>query len=176
MELWDVYDIHRNKTGETRARYSKSTSPKNTFNMVVHVCIFNSQGQMLIQQRQSFKNPWANLWDVSVGGNAVAGEFSQAAAEREAFEEIGCKLDLSNVRPHFSATFDTGFDDFYLVEADIDIETLRLQYEEVQQVKWASQAEILDMVAQDIFIPYHESLIELLFAMHKAKEYGSHTR
>ncbi|WP_220126435.1 hypothetical protein [Tepidibacillus sp. HK-1] len=57
------------------------------------------------------------------------------AAERETFEEIGYRIDLSNERPFFAINFEEGFDDYYLVEREIDIESLTLQYEEVQKVK-----------------------------------------
>ena len=87
MELWDVYDKDRVKTGETMERGSAFAD--GAYHLVVHVCIFNSKGEMLIQQRQPFKEGWPNLWDLTVGGSAVAGESSGEAAKRELFEEIG---------------------------------------------------------------------------------------
>ena len=90
-----------------------------SYHMVVHVCIFNSKGEMLIQQRQPFKEGWSNMWDITVGGSATMGDSSQDAAEREVLEEIGLKLDLQDVRPHFTINFDKGFDDVYLVESDV---------------------------------------------------------
>ena len=163
MELWDIVDRDRKNTGETMIR---GTTPKEgAYHVVVHICVFNAKGDMLIQQRQPFKEGWPNMWDVTVGGSAVAGDSSQTAAERELFEEIGLKLDLAHIRPHLTINFTHGFDDYYLIEADIDLEALQLQYEEVQRVKWATKHEILDLIEQDAFIPYHKSLIELLFDM-----------
>ncbi|MCG4775257.1 NUDIX domain-containing protein, partial [Lawsonibacter sp. DFI.5.51] len=69
------------KTGETMVRGSKFK--ENTYLLVVHVCIFNLEGKMLIQQRQPFKDVWPNMWDITVGGSAVSGDTSQLAAERE---------------------------------------------------------------------------------------------
>ena len=171
MELWDIYDSNRNKTGKTMQR--GSAFAKDAFHVVVHVCIFNTRGEMLIQQRQPFKEGWPNMWDVTVGGSSTAGDTSQSAAEREVFEEIGYKLNLSNTRPHLTVSFEVGFDDYYLVEADIKIETLQLQYEEVQRVKWAAKEEILFMLEQGIFIPYYQNLIGLLFEMRK--RYSAHS-
>lgn len=54
MENWDVYDQHRNKTGKIITRGSEMAPDE--FHVVVHVCIFNKQGEMLIQQRQPFKD------------------------------------------------------------------------------------------------------------------------
>lgn len=91
MELWDVYDIDRQKTGKTVRR--GGTLPEGGFHLVVHICVIGRDGRMLIQQRQPFKEGYPNLWDVTTGGSAVAGENSRQAAHRELFEEIG--LDLS---------------------------------------------------------------------------------
>jgi isopentenyldiphosphate isomerase len=170
MELWDIYDINRINTGKTLERGSKFEP--GSYHLVVHICIFNSKGEMLIQQRQPFKNGWPNKWDITVGGSAISGESSQMAAERELFEEIGYKVNLKNVRPHFSINFKVGFDDFYLLVDDLDISKLRLQYDEVQQVKWASKDEILRLLSTDEFIPYYKSLIEMCFEM--IQGYGAH--
>lgn len=132
---------------------------------MVHICIFNSEGHMLIQQRQPFKAGWPNMWDVSVGGSAIAGESSQSAAEREVLEELGYELSLKNNRPVLTIHFEDGFDDIYMVEKDLNMEALRLQPEEVQAVKWASLEEILQMIEVGVFIPYHKELIRLLFYM-----------
>lgn len=172
MEILDLYDKDRIKTGETMVRGSQFK--ENTYHLVVHVCIFNLEGKMLIQQRQPFKDGWPNMWDITVGGSAVSGDTSQLAAEREVYEEIGYKLSLDGIRPSLTINFDKGFDDIYLIQKDIDISKLKLQYEEVQSVKWASKEEILSMIDEEIFIPYHKSLIDLLFFMRTSK--NSHTR
>ncbi|MDR1540846.1 MAG: NUDIX domain-containing protein [Clostridiales bacterium] len=169
MESWDVYDRNRMSTGRKMIRGDKFEA--GSYHLVVHVCIFNSKCEMLIQLRHPQKDAWPGLWDMTVGGSAISGDSSQMAAEREAFEELGCKLDLSNIRPHLCINFEQGFDDYYLLNIDIDIEKLTLQQEEVSEVKWASREEILSLIAKGEFIPYHESLIDLLFSMRK--RYGA---
>ena len=136
-ELWDVYTKDRVKTGKTHRRGDKME--KGEYHLVVHVCIFNSKNQLLIQQRQPFKKGWPNMWDISVGGSAVAGDDSGQAAEREVLEELGLRLDLSDKRPSFTMNFSDGFDDYYIVKQDVDIRNLHLQNEEVKQVKWVDR-------------------------------------
>ena len=172
MELFDLYDVNRVMTGKTIERGKEI--PAGLYHIVIHVCIFNSKGEMLIQQRQPFKAGWPNMWDLTVGGRAVSGDTSQTAAEREVLEEIGYKISLENHRPVITIHFDHGFDDIYTVAEDLDINRLRLQPEEVQAVKWASETEIIEMINDGIFIPYHEELIKLLFFMRNHR--GTHMR
>ncbi|MFC7687088.1 NUDIX domain-containing protein [Ureibacillus sp. GCM10028918] len=167
MELWDLYDINRNKINRTWVRGDK-LQPGN-FHLVIHICIFNSNGDMLIQQRQPFKEGWPNMWDLTVGGSAIAGDTSQTAAQRELYEELGLNIDLQQIRPHLTINFENGFDDIYLIEKNVQLHTLTLQYEEVQNVKWASKKEILTMIKDGKFIPYYESLIQLIFDSRKQR-------
>ena len=170
MEVWDVYDVHRIKKGKTIFRGEQLSD--GNYHLAVHICIFNSNGEMLIQQRQPFKEDWSDMWDITVGGCVVSGETSQNAAERELFEEIGLKVDLENVRPHLTINFTNGFNDIYLIENDVDISALTLQYKEVKRVRWATLEEIFSLIDNNEFIPYYKSLIQLFFDMYL--KYGAH--
>ncbi len=161
MELWDIYDENRVKTGRTIVR-GEEMQPGD-YHMVVHICIFSSDGKMLIQQRQPFKKGWSGMWDVTVGGSAVSGDTSRTAAVREVKEEIGLDIDLNGVRPVMTVNFERGFDDYYIIEKDVDITVLTLQPEEVKAVKWADCEQICDMIDSGEFIPYEKEIIGLLF-------------
>lgn len=168
MELWDLYDENRIKLGKTMIRGDKQ--PEGVYRIVVHACIFNPNGEMLIQQRQPFKSGWSNLWDVTVGGSAIAGDDSRSAIERELYEELGLKMSFEGVLPALTLTPDGVFDDFYIaVRDDIDISSLKLQYSEVQGVKWASRDEIISLIREGSFIPYSESFIDFLYHLRDYK-------
>ncbi len=171
MELHDLYDLDRNKLNKTMMRGEKQ--PEGAYRIIVHICIFNSKGEMLIQQRQPFKQGFSNMWDITVGGSAVSGDDSRMAAHRELLEELGIDYDFSGLRPALTVNFSLGFDDMYVITEDVDLDTLKLQYEEVQKVKWASQKEINSLLDEGKFIPYHKSLIDLLFYMRDHQ--GAHT-
>lgn len=167
-EFWDVYNKDREKTGRLHRRGDKLQL--GDYHLAVHVCIFNSRGQLLIQQRQPFKKDWTNMWDLTVGGSAIAGDLSYQAAEREVFEELGLNIDLSNTRPRFTMNFDGGFDDYYIIEMDVDISKLKLQKEEVARVKFADKEEVLKMQEEGTMIPYW--FMEQLFEIRG--DYDSH--
>lgn len=118
---------------------------------------------MLIQHRTDFKPTWSGMWDLSVGGSVTAGESSPVGAHREVLEEIGLHIDFSDISPAISVTFPDGFDDYYIIQNDLDIDDLRYQPEEVQGAKWASMEEIFSMIDDGSFIPYQKSFIEYLF-------------
>lgn len=160
-----MYDKNRNKTGKISTR--REALKEGEFHLVGFVCVFNSKNQMLIQQRQSTKRGWPNQWEISAGGGVRTGETSQMAAEREAWEELGLKVDLKDARPCLTVCDEYCFIDVYLAEQDVELSSLRLQKEEVQAAKWASLEEILAMIESGEFVPFYPSLIEYLFDQRK---------
>lgn len=163
MELVDLYDEDRLPLGRTAERHAPKGPGE--YRTVVHVCLFDRQGRMLIQRRAPQKVIWPNLWDVSVGGGVDAGETSRQGAEREVREELGYPLNLAGVRPSVTVNFAGGFDDFFIVVRDLDIDGLTLQAEEVSAVRWVTLEEILSMVDDGSFIPYPRSFLRFLFDM-----------
>ncbi len=162
MEKIDLYDKDRQLLNQTAFRGEEL--PKGTYRLVVHICLFNDKDEMLIQQRQSAKH-FPNMWDLTVGGQVSAGETSRQGIQRELKEELGIDMDMSEILPTLSVPFKDGFDDVYLVRTNVSLDELTLQKEEVQAVKWANEAEILDMIGCGEFIGYQESYIHFLFSM-----------
>lgn len=163
MELVDLYDENRVPLGRTAERHAPKGPGE--YRTVVHVALFDTRGRLLIQHRTPEKVIWPGLWDLTVGGGVDAGETSRQGAERETAEELGYALDLSGVRPSVTVNFDGGFDDFFIVVRDVDICALRLQAEEVSQVRWVTEEEVLAMIDEGTFIPYPKSFLSFLFAM-----------
>lgn len=163
MEFLDLYTKERVKTGSAISRGTKV--PEGMYRLVVHVCVFDKKGRMLIQQRQSSKADFAEVWDFTAGGSALSGDTSEFAVHRELFEEMGIDLDFSDKRPALTVHFKTGFNDIYLVEADVPIEALKLQKEEVKAAKYATLDEIKKMMEEGTFVPYGDGLVDLLFFM-----------
>ena len=110
MEIIDLYDKDRQALNETAERGSEL--PKGRYRLVVHLCIFNDNDEMLIQKRQTTK-------------------------------ELGIHIDMSDMRPKFTMNFRSGFDDVYLIRENVDIDTVRLQEEEVQAVRWVMKRKYL---------------------------------
>ncbi len=161
MEIWDAYDMERHKKHKDMVRGEPHQS--GDYHLIILICIFNSEGKMLIQKRSSNQIGWPDLWDITVGGCAVKGENSRTAAARELAEELGIQMDFTNIRPHFTADLTDGFDDIFLIQKDLEISSLKLQKEEVQAVQWASMEEILNLIEKKQFISYYPEIIRLFF-------------
>ena len=172
VEKWDVYSVDRVKLNKTVT--SDQELGEGEYRIVIGGCVFNSKNQLLTQKRQTDKKSWPNYWDISVSGSVISGESSSEGAKREFEEELGLTFDIAGSLPQFSVSFFGGFEDYYIIEQDIDLDDIILQEEEVQDVAWMSLEEIQGLMAKDEFIPYHGHLIALLFEM-KTK-YGSFKR
>jgi isopentenyldiphosphate isomerase len=56
---------------------------------VVHVLVFNSKGEVLLQKRSQNKDVAPGKWDTSVGGHVAIGENLVFSSRREMYEELG---------------------------------------------------------------------------------------
>ncbi|EKC8269843.1 NUDIX domain-containing protein [Listeria monocytogenes] len=152
MEEWDLLNENRELTGKTHIRGEKLAPGE--LHMVIHVCIFNEKGQLLIQKRQKDKEGWPNYWDLSTAGSAIKGETSRQAAEREVQEELGIMIDLSGTRAKFSYHFEEDFDDYWFITKDVQLSDLTLQKEEVADARFVTKEELEALRSSGEFIPY----------------------
>ncbi|MCQ2079398.1 MAG: NUDIX domain-containing protein [archaeon] len=159
-DIVDIYTADRRPTGRTCVRYSPMGPGEHR--QVIHICIFDHDGRMLIQHRVKTKSTFPGFWDVSVGGGVDSGETPQQAATRELREELG--LDhVFDRAPAVSLDTEKVFDDFFVIRMDLDPKDLAIQESELDDVAWATRDEIEDMVREGTFIPYHPGLLDYLF-------------
>lgn len=166
-EIWNLYDENRILTDKKHLRGEKLKQGE--YHLVVHVCIFNNKKELLIQKRQPFKKGWPGMWDLSAAGSACEGETSILAAERETYEELGLKIHLQGVRPYFTMNFSNGFDDYYILEKEVEIASLELQTSEVAAVKWVNVREAKQLIKKGEMIPY--IMLDAIFAFHELNNF-----
>ena len=139
-ELRDLYDINSNKTNKT---YRKGEIiPTGYYPMVVMVVIRNSKGEFLMQKRVKSKG---GDWGVT-GGHPKSGETPLEGIVTEVKEELGL-----NFRQEEFIEYDSGCDGkdcykMYFITKDIDIEDIKIQKEELSEVRWFSIEELNNMV------------------------------
>ena len=165
MEIIDLYDKDRKPLNKTAIKYN--SLEKGEYQIIVHTCLFNDKDEMLIQKRGIDKIDWPNKWDISSGGGVMSGETPLHAAQRELSEELGIDINLENERPYFTIHYPKGFDDYYLVDCNLDINEFTYDGNEVLDIKWASLDEIKQMMDNNEFIKYNNGFIDILFSMKK---------
>lgn len=152
MELWDIYDSNKQKTGKTKVRGEFLSNDE--FHLVANAWIKNDKGEFLISQRVATKSHGL-MWECT-GGSAIAGENSLEAAVREAEEELSVKLDpqtavkLGSTLRYYKGNPDIL--DVWLFQNNTPVENLSIQKEEVADVKWATRDEILEMCQNKQFL------------------------
>lgn len=142
MELWDIYDSHRRKTGRLHKR-GEILKPGD-YHLVVGVAVYNRTGQILITKRSPEKRTDPGKWENTVG-SVLAGEDSLAGACRELYEETGLIAAAEDMRLIYQlcGTGYSGkaFADIYIVKVDEPPEEIRLQPGETCDAKWMDAAQ-----------------------------------
>ena len=158
MELWDIYDSNKRRTGRTMKRNDWCLKD-GEYHLTVLGVILRPDGKFLITQRVMTK-AWApGWWEVS-GGAAQAGEDSFDAVVREVREETG--LDVTDCEGGYLFTYhrenpgegDNYFVDVYRFVMDFEEADVKLQEEETEGFKLATAAEIKELADQGIFLHY----------------------
>ena len=85
-ELFDVVD---ECDRVLRAEPRDLVHVNNLLHRAVHMLIFNSQGDLLLQKRSIWKDRNPGRWDASAAGHVDSGETYSEAARREIGEELG---------------------------------------------------------------------------------------
>lgn len=65
---------------------------KRLWHRAVYVFVFNSKGELFLQQRSDDKDTEKGLWTCSASGHPTSGQGCTEAATRETEEEIGVKV------------------------------------------------------------------------------------
>ena len=112
----------------------------------ISVIIFNSKGEMLIQQRGLKKYHWAGIWSNTCCSHPHKDESFQQAAERRLFEELGFKTPL---RESFHFIYKAYDAESGLTEHEYDAvftgaydESFQFNKDEIASVKWISPGEL----------------------------------
>lgn len=129
---------------------------------VVHLHVFNSQGDIYLQKRPEWKDIQPGRWDTAVGGHVDLGESVEQALHREVEEELGIKFDEAERLEK------------YVFESDRERELVfphRLVYDdeihpsaETDGGRFWSQQEIKDAIGKGILTPNFEQEYQRLFS------------
>ena len=158
MELWDIYDSNKQRTGRTMKRNDWCLKD-GEYHLTVLGVVVRPDGKFLITQRVMTKSWAPGWWEVS-GGGVMAGEDSADAVRREVLEETG--LDVTGAKGGYLFSYhrenpgegDNYFVDIYRFVMDFDESDVKIQKEEAAGFKLATAEEIKELAKQGIFLHY----------------------
>ena len=158
MELWDIYDKNKQRTGRTMQRNDWCLKD-DEYHLTVLGVIARTDGRFLITKRVMTK-AWAPGWGEVSGGAAMAGEDSADAVKREVLEETG--LDVTGWEGGYLFSYkrenpgkgDNYFVDVYRFIGNFDESDLNLQEAETDGYMLATLDEIKEFASQGIFLHY----------------------
>lgn len=151
-EYFDVLNEWGEFTGKTATR--EECHKKGLWHRAVYAFIFNKNNDVLLQKRSKNKKLWPNLWDITAGGHVLAGEFGRQALIREIKEELGIQVEEYQVK-YLVGSISTNiknniinnhFNECYIVTKEVDISKIKLQTDEVADIKWFTKQEILNRI------------------------------
>lgn len=149
MELWDIYDVNRNKIGKLHERGRRLRIGE--YHLVADIWTITSQGKILITQRHP--NKYLGLMWECTGGAVVAGESSLEGAVRELAEEVGIQVEADHLKLISTYQSRECFLDTYLNRQDIELKDIKLQEEEVIAAKLVSYEELEAMHKAGMIVP-----------------------
>ena len=144
--LVDEQDHEQGLMGKTEAH------ERGLLHRAISVVIYNSRGEMLLQQRALTKYHWAGIWSNTCCSHPRSAETFEAAAARRLYEELGFHTPLTK---EFSFIYQAHDPASGLTEHEFDW-VFTGQYnepfvpnpQEVQAIKWLSKPDLQDDMAQ----------------------------
>ena len=158
MELWDIYDENKERTGATMKHNDWNMKP-GEFHLTVLGVLMRPDGKYLITRRRMDKEWAAGWWEVP-GGGVRAGEDSKDAVIREIKEETG--IDVTNAEGGYAFSYkrvnseekNNYFVDIYKFVLEFDESDVKTQEEEVSGFAIADLNEIKRYADEGIFLHY----------------------
>ncbi len=146
-EYLEIIDYQGNVIGS--APRSEAHGNPSLMHKVVHVLVFNKNGEVLLQKRSQNKDVAPGRWDTSVGGHVGMGEDLIVSSKREMHEELG----ITGLEPEYlysyvhSNVFETELVATYrcLYEGDFSFNR-----EEIDELRFWSFNEIREVIGNKI--------------------------
>lgn len=178
MEIFDIVDSDGIPTGRTVSR--REAHAKGIPHRTAHVWIIrehHGRTEVLLQKRAAVKDSFPGCWDTSSAGHIPAGDEPKHSALRELCEELGISAETDSLKEagsfhiRFTGVFhgevfnddETAF--VYIYEEPVDVSDLKLQEEEVSEVRWFALDEVYERILKkDPDICADQSGVECLIA------------
>lgn len=149
MEKVDIYNKFREKTGDVKGRKELDIGE---YRISAHIWIKDSQNRILILKRSEKEDKFPRMW-AQVGGAVKAGDTSKNTVLRECKEELNYDVKEENLFYIGSYIRTKDFVDVWMVDQDVNVDNLKLQEEEVADVRLVTFEEFDKMIEDGEVVP-----------------------
>lgn len=184
-EYLDILDESGRPTGKSKLK--DEIHRDGDWHGTIQIWLMNSSGELLLQKRSPLKQSRPNKWDNTCGGHISAGEKAIDTAIRELKEELGIDVreedfdllyDVNSEHIEQEGLFINRQHDYiYLVKMDIDIKHIRMQEDEVSEIKFVHFQELENHMRNetmdfDFYPDFYKNEINMLFKLIKERGNG----
>lgn len=154
-EQFPVVDVNGNIIGSATRQECHSGSM--LLHPVVHLHVFREDGAVFLQKRAMNKEIQPGKWDTAVGGHVDLGESIYIAVKREAFEELGIKVDNPKYLCSytFRSTIECEFVNVFCIHVDEKFSPI-LSSEEIDDGRFWAIVEIEEAIGKGVLTPNFE--------------------
>lgn len=152
-EIFPIVDSDGNTIG--KASRGECHNGSMLLHPVVHLHLFNSQGDLYLQRRPDWKDIQPGKWDTAVGGHIDYGEDTADAILREIREELGLTgLTLTKITSYiFQSAREREYVNVYTAVSDVK----PVPSDELDGGRFWSRQEIEQSMGRGIFTPNFEN-------------------
>ncbi|WP_434503835.1 NUDIX hydrolase [Prevotella sp.] len=153
-EMFPLVDEQGNIIGAISRGEAHSGSKK--LHPVVHLHVFNSNGDLYLQKRPAWKDIQPSKWDTACGGHIDLGEDVKTALKREVREELGITDFTPQDMGHY--VFESAREkELVYVHKTIYDGEVQPSKDELDGGKFWSRDEILTNIGKNVFTPNFEN-------------------
>ena len=143
MEFWDVYDKNRKPKGYKIMRGGDRRLGKGEYHLTCHVCLFSTDGKMLIQRRALGKYHSGGLWANACCSHPRWGETLGDAVQKRMEEELGIPKGSCIPKDLFSFNYFSQYDGLSEYEIDHVFLTdyhgeIKVDPDEIMEFRWVA--------------------------------------
>ncbi len=147
METLDIVDKQDTVVGEATRDECHSHKLRHR---AVHIFLFDTEGQILLQQRSKEKDVYPGFLEASLSGHVIHGETYERAAIRELREEMGIEITRDKLKKESKFEIMHGpeheFVQVFVATSDKKIKKSR---EETLKVQWITKDELMHEVMKE---------------------------
>lgn len=153
-EMFPLVDEQGNIIGAISRGEAHDGSKK--LHPVVHLHVFNSNGDLYLQKRPAWKDIQPSKWDTACGGHIDLGEDVKIALKREVREELGITDFTPQDMGHY--VFESAREkELVYVHKTIYDGEVQPSKDELDGGKFWSRDEILNNIGKNVFTPNFEN-------------------